>query len=294
MVQTLLSELSDRDAKFDKHKLVADTVSEFYRDSAYEKYAERISKCARNLQFYVNDDGDLKLKEALFCHVRTCPMCQWRRSYVWQAKAHQVFPLIQEQYPRHRWLFLTLTTRNPEITNLRQSIENTQQAFKRLILLKRWPAVGWVRSLEVSRGKDGSAHPHYHILMLVDENYFHTNRNNYIKQSEWVQLWKDCNQLDYFPSVNVQAKDSSYKVVPELFKYITKESDFVADRDWLLEYTKQMHKVRCIGSGGVLKNQLKFLTQEPDDLIGRTDSPLSDNVLTFRFGWTGQFYALSA
>ena len=291
-MQTLLVELSEKDHKFDKHKLIADSVVQLYRDSVFENYATRIFTCAQNLQFYVNQDSDLKLKQALFCHVRTCPMCQWRRSYVWQAKAHQVFPKIQEQYPNYRWLFLTLTSRNPQITDLKQSIQNTQKAFKKLILLKRWPAIGWVRSLEVTRGRDGSAHPHYHILMLVHEGYFHTNRNDYIKQSEWVQLWKDCNGFDYFPTVNVQAKDG-HKVIPEMFKYITKESDFVADRDWLLEYTNQMHGVRCIGSGGVLKDQLKFLSQEPDDLVGRTDTAIPDNVLTFSFRWSGRNYFLT-
>ena len=39
------------------------------------------------------------------------------------------------------------------------------------------------------------------------------------------------------------------------------------DREWLLELTRQMHKLRAIATGGVLKEYLKALEDEPEDLI---------------------------
>ncbi len=62
------------------------------------------------------------------------------------------------------------------------------------------------------------------------------------------------------------------ELIPELLKYCTKESDLTADREWFLELTRQMHKMRAIATGGVLKNYLKELEREPDDLIGEGDS----------------------
>ncbi|MDI4746156.1 protein rep, partial [Salmonella enterica subsp. enterica serovar Kentucky] len=29
------------------------------------------------------------------------------------------------------------------------------------------PVQGWIRTTEVTRGRDGSAHPHFHTLMMV-------------------------------------------------------------------------------------------------------------------------------
>ena len=74
------------------------------------------------------------------------------------------------------------------------------------------------------------------------------------------------------------------QLIPELLKYCTKESDLVCDREWFLELTRQMHKLRCVATGGVLKQYLKELEQEPDDLIGEGDE-LSEDLGQLYFGW---------
>jgi hypothetical protein len=38
-------------------------------------------------------------------------------------------------------------------------------------------------------------------------------------------------------------------------------------REWFLVLTRQLHKTRAIGTGGVLKQYLRELEQEPKDLI---------------------------
>ena len=64
-------------------------------------------------------------------------------------------------------------------------------AWQRMAQTKRFKGVvkGFIRTTEVTRGKDGEmmAHPHFHALLLVDSTYF--NRN-YIKQYEWVTMWQ--------------------------------------------------------------------------------------------------------
>ncbi|MDI5568725.1 protein rep, partial [Salmonella enterica subsp. enterica serovar Kentucky] len=34
------------------------------------------------------------------------------------------------------------------------------------------PVQGWIRTTEVTRGRDGSAHPHFHTLMMVPPSMF--------------------------------------------------------------------------------------------------------------------------
>lgn len=289
-----LTDLSPKDKPWDKHRSNSDRVANHYAGSDFHRYSERMTFCSELLDFKLtpSDDGScaLKLSSARFCRVRHCPVCQWRRSLAWKAKAYKVLPLIVEQYPKHRWLFLTLTIKNCKITELRETIGLMNKAFKRLTDLKAFPAVGWLKSIEVTRGRDSSAHPHFHCLLMVPSGYF--SGRDYLKQAEWVAMWRKCLRLDYDPVLDVQAiKKGSQpmQLIPELLKYCTKESDMTVDREWLLELTKQMHKLRAIATGGVLKVFLKALEEEPEDLIHvdgdeKNDSEDEDPTHLY-FGW---------
>lgn len=286
-----LADLSPRDKPWDKHRGNADKVSTLYAGSEFQSYSDRVTFCSEFLQFGLVPDGDfkamkMKLRAARFCRVRHCPVCQWRRSLMWKAKAYKVLPKIVADYPTHRWLFVTLTQKNVPISELKSTLQHMNRSFQRLSQRKAWPAVGWLRSTEVTRGKDGSAHPHFHCLLMVKPGYF---GKNYMKQAEWVSLWKDCMRLDYNPILDVQAVkrgEHPMQLVPELLKYCTKESDLVADREWFLELTRQLHKMKSTVTGGVLKQYLQELEQEPDDLIGKDDeAELTDDEISLFFGW---------
>ncbi|MBE3060577.1 protein rep, partial [Klebsiella pneumoniae] len=71
-------------------------------------------------------------------------------------------------YPDSRWMFLTLTVRNCVIEELGETLSRMNTAFQRLKDRKELrPVQGWIRTTEVTRGSDGSAHPHFHTLMMV-------------------------------------------------------------------------------------------------------------------------------
>lgn len=289
-----LSDVSPQDKPWDKHRSFADRVEGFYKSSSeFQRYGERIHYCSELLQFglALQDDESLKLKlrAARFCRLRHCPVCQWRRSLRWKARAYKVLPKVVEAYPTSRWLFLTLTQKNVPITELRETLKAMNRGFQRLVQLKAWPAVGWLRSTEVTRGRDGNAHPHFHCLLLVPAGYF--SGKKYIKQADWVAMWRKCLRLDYNPILDVQAvKEGSrpMELVPELLKYCTKESDMVADREWFLELTRQMQKMRAVATGGVLKDYLKELEEDPDDLIGEGDEADLQDEASIYFGWGRQ------
>ena len=287
-----LSDVSPKDKPWDKHRGFADRVQSHYAGSKFERYSERISFCSLILEFGMNmaedDTLKLKLRSAKFCRVRHCPVCQWRRSLMWKAKAYQVLPKITSKYPTHRWLFMTLTQKNVPITELRETLTQMNKGFERMVKRKMFPAVGWLRSMEVTRGRDGNAHPHFHCLLMVPASYF---GQGYIKQHEWAALWRDCMRYDYNPVMDIQAVkkgDSPSSLIPELLKYVTKESDMVADREWFLELTSQLHKMRAIATGGILKEYLRELENEPDDLIGEGDNELGEDYGRLLFGWKRQ------
>jgi plasmid rolling circle replication initiator protein Rep len=205
---------------------------------------------------------------------------------MWKAKAYKILPKIIEQYPKHRWLFLTLTQKNVPITELRATLTDMNRGFQRMSQLKVFPAVGWLRSTEVTRGRDGHAHPHFHCLLMVPPGYF--AGQNYIKQSGWVEMWRKSMRLDYNPVLDVQAVkqgNTPMQLIPELLKYCTKESDMVHEREWFLELTRQMSKMRSISTGGVLKEYLKDLENEPEDLIGESDESEVKDEASLYFAW---------
>ena len=280
-----LSQLSQKDSVWDDHRALADIVQRHYAGTEFHRYAERISFCSDFLYFKLAVSGALSLSSSRFCRVRYCPVCQWRRSCMWKSKAHLALPKVIAKYPSYRWLFLTLTIRNCAITELRETVDHLNKSFARLTKLKNFPAVGWIKSLEVTRGKDGSAHPHFHVLLLVEPSYF--AGNYYISKNRWSELWQKCLRIDYLPITHVRPikEDQNVTVIiPEILKYQTKVSDLAFERNWLVILTHQMHKTRAVAVGGVLREFMHELEEEPDDLIGEGDEDtIPDLLLGFRW-----------
>jgi hypothetical protein len=72
--------------------------------------------------------------------------------------------------------------------------------------------------------------------------------------------------------------------------YQVKESDLVADREWFLELTRQMHQTRGIAVGGVLRRYMQKLEQEPA-LIGKDrETDVDEESLTFKWKRDTQKY----
>lgn len=288
-VEIALSDVSDKDTTWDTQRHKTATVGDIYSYNAeFERYYERMSDCSTWLLFGFNDKG-IKLKNANFCRIRHCPVCQWRKSLFWKHNMFVAYDEIKEKYPTHRWLFLTLTVKNCEIGDLRETLQNMNKAWDRLAKRKRFKSVveGWIRTTEITRPKDGThnthAHPHFHVLLLVKPSYF---SKNYIKQQEWTDLWRDVLRVDYQPVVDVRAiKNKSRKknfdpdlsvknAIAETLKYAVKPDDLVGDGSkdanaWFFELTRQTFRLRFVASGGALKDAFK-----PDDKI--TDNDLID------------------
>jgi len=274
-----LSELSPHDKPWHIHRASAEIVSDLYRQIGYDRYDERMRECSQWLEFALQtaERGEMSLKlfSARFCRVRHCSICQWRRALMWRARFLKVMPAVIRDYPSAGYIFLTLTVNNCPVTELRENIKSMNKAWKRLIGRKNFPAIGFVRSLEVTKEKkrEGYAHPHFHCLLMVPPSY---SGRNYLSQKKWRELWQSCLGVDYDPWVHIKRvkpwKDfdagSVEALVPaicEVLKYTVKEEDLVADPEWLGEITRQLHKLRAVSVGGVLKDYLS--EDEPEDLI---------------------------
>lgn len=299
-----LSALSPKDSRWDDKRYQADKFKALYQGTEYNCYAIRIAQCTCQLvfAFQVDDAGlcKLKLQAAKFCRVRLCPVCQDRRSMMWRGKTFKMLPKVLEDYPKARFIFLTLTVKNCQLDELRATLSLMHNAWTKLVKRKEFLVVqGWIRAVEVTRAADNLAHPHYHCLLMVRPSYF--SGHTYVTQNQWSQAWQSCLEVNYAPIVDVRAVKPSSKGVPEdeqklavmaaiveVIKYTTKPSDIVdrevragetvdTGKDWLIELTRQLHHVRAIATGGVLKKYLKSLEHDPEDLIHLDEQGLSES-----------------
>lgn len=281
-----LATASPRDQKWDTHRSGTQTVERLYGsapDGEFDKLASRMFDCSSLLLFSVAPtDGKHKLYRASFCRSRTCPVCQWRKSLVNTAKLFRKLPDLRASYPTARFLFLTLTVRNCQINELRETLSAMNKGWKRLIERQEWPAIGWLRSTEVTKGKDGTAHPHFHALLMVPASYFKGGK--YVTQKAWAERWQAALRADYEPMVDVRAVKPKiegqdlHAAVLETLKYSIKPSDLSgSDPAWLFELTRQLKGLRFMASGGVLKKIMSDEASE-DEMVKTSEDPAEDPV----------------
>lgn len=305
-----LSHISPGDVRFDEIRVNAARFAELYRGTVYDAYADRIDNCSTLLEFRIalnSETGEqkLKLKSARFCRVPRCPICQWRKSLMWRAKTFKIIPKIFEDYPASRFLFLTLTVSNCPLEELRSTLVAMNKAWKRLTERQQFPAIGWVKTVEVTRAWDDLAHPHFHCILMVNPSYF--TGKYYLSKDDWIELWQKSLRVNYPPSVKIKAVTSlsganqgMRESVIETLKYSVKPSDvldarlptnWMSDQEWLIELTKQLYQTRAIATGGVFKNYFKELetkNEKLDDLIHATenlDSEVMNNSVSLFFDW---------
>lgn len=315
-----LRQVSPKDAKWDARKQQSQAIANLYDLTDCPQYAAQMRFCSSVLAFrqVIAPDGSvqLKLHSTRSCRCRFCPSCQSRRSMVWMARSKKALPQVLEEKPKLKFVFLTLTVRNCPADELRQTIEKMNAAWQRLSQRKTWPAVGFIKSIEVTRSAEGEAHPHIHAILAVEPGYF--KGGSYLSHEKWVKLWQSCLRVDYTPIVNIKVvkppknkpvtdyAEAVISSVAECIKYSVKPSDFnmspppsqLSNSQWLQALTEQLHGTRAISVGGIIRKYMS--EEEPEDLVhtgNAEEEEESDNVPVdeqIPFGWREELkrYAL--
>lgn len=287
-----LRDYSKKDKIWDKHKAKADVVAKLYDrfgDSPRDrKRASKVRDCAGTLRFGRDEFGVFHLLEARYCkNYKLCPVCQWRRSLMLKAKFYTNLPEIIRQNPTVRFISLTLTVKNPLLSDLRATLKLMNKAFNNMMKLERMKnVIGYVRNVEVTKPEDEMyCHPHFHILLAVKSTYF--KADNYITQAEYRSLWRDSLKVDYLPDVHVSiVRGDINKYVNEVLKYAVKENDIDKNSTWFIKYVEQVHRLRFISTSGILKGVVKEAENDTDDeLIKMTDTNGEKAVEILDFKW---------
>ncbi len=289
----------------------------YYADGSplYKRYAERILNCSNDLTFIVDDDirsksyGRTTFKDARWCRVRNCPMCQLARSSKLKAKFLKSFN--ETTCAGLKFLFLTLTVRNCSVKDLRSTVTMMGKAWQRFTQRKDFPGQGFIRSFEVTMQRDrlikdgkskvssgpptcspdGSlmAHPHLHIVLCLKPGYF---ESGFKDKDWWIDEWQSCLKADYKPSVSIKKIDDDDDLIRSLLetlKYSTKPADTdvlnTVAGEWLYDITRELHGVRALSVGG---NIATFCKQEDLNSIDDTcdtDDKVEQSGRRFELKW---------
>ena len=272
------------EVEFQEKKLLQLPILEKYQHFNIKK-ARDLTDCGQRLQFGLYENINTleqkkKLEEMYTCKDRFCPFCNWRRARKLGIQSYEVLKAIESEN-NVRYIFATFTIKNCHINDLSSTIKHMNASFDRMFKTKRIKnsILGFMRALEYPPQKDNNEymHPHFHCLLVVPAKYFDTKHNLYIKQEEWIQLWKKALRVDYDPSVDtriIKSKnggDPIAKAVAETVKYPLKAVDLKGiSVELFQELVMQMKSKRALAFGGIIKDYRKKLIlddAENGDLI---------------------------
>ena len=153
--------------------------------------------------------------------------------------------------------------------------------------------------------KDNTYHPHFHMILAVDNSYF-TQSRIYLSQENWTSLWQSCLKVDYTPIVDVRrikADDNQGfgKAVAETAKYTVKADDFLIRDEKgniqenltdevveTLDYA--LHRKRLTSFGFIFKEihkELNLDDSEDGDLTNTDNEDLREDLtnIILRYQW---------
>lgn len=281
-----LTELSPNDTKFLAKKDQAERLAEILEKGGYS--GEKFRRCGTFLEFKLLPEEGLKLTNANFCKSSLCPICSWRRAARWRQRLKKAIK------DKDKWLFLTLTLKNQPTNQVGKTLDRLNNGWQELNNYLRPFTTSYIKVIEVSKAipteeSTQTCHPHIHALININQNYF---TDFYLNHQQWREIWKKSTKLEYLPIVNIQAINTSPRIISEIAKYCTKPADYLATykrnkrgevmgmnwigeninqqkADFFSELSGQLHHRRLISTGGTIKKLLS--NENDDDLIGGND-----------------------
>ena len=274
--------------KKERTRVLADLMDEWGNTS----YADRALSCGSFLEFNFLEADDMgnnlktairgkkQLSMANFCQLRTCPLCNARRSAKLAVMLSNCIDAINTEHQNARYLFLTLACKNCTADELNDTMTHILKSYHRLMCRRpvKRAVKGAFRTMEITYNESQNTyHPHLHVLLVVEDSYFPKANNLYITQAEWVKMWSECLKVDYLATANIKRADKSKKAIAEVSKYAVKDTDYLklAERnkqkavDVVKTFTYALYKRRLIQASGWFKEH--WDEKQEDDLMHITE-----------------------
>lgn len=302
LTENQMENIINRNEEILNSKKMAKEVVDLFRHFD-EKQSKKIDNCASTLVFQFDmNSGQRKLASANFCHNKFCPECSRRRSRLMYHNLKKVLTIAKKEY-NQEFIHFTLSLKNCKKEDLKKSLDELFHGF--ITMMKRgqfeYSINGWYRNLEITYNeKEDTLHPHLHVILAVDKDYFRKYSKKYLTQEYITEEFKTACQVDYNPIVflkkvyskkkNLTAEEKLHSLVAECSKYVTKMADFLnlENEDLkvgLLEsLSKGLFKRRMCAYGKLLRKifkDLKLESEETSDLINIEEQEiiLGDNCV---------------
>lgn len=265
--QHTLSSDNPEKKSWTEHKHMAQIVASSYARSdnlKVQKWADNMQFCASHIAMGYEKihggafDGKYKrsVASADLCRIRTCPICQWRRSRKLTATVGRALENVMDgRADKSAWM-LTLTLKNCDIAELKETCKDMFKAWSKMTkqTFFKSAVTHWTRSLEITTGErkhiKNDSHPHIHAALVCDTDMLHDKWHNNLW---WAGKWKELLGLDYFPQVHItpiiakKAGQSLEGAIREVFKYSVKPDAGIAISGWLEKVALQIGGLRLVG-----------------------------------------------
>jgi len=252
---------------FNKPKQKTDRVAaKFPHD---HKENKKLYECSQSIFTTIlqhQQNKDIKKNLSFFaCKSKFCSICNQIKSKKWARETFKTITRIQKE-EEQKFLFLTLTIQNVKIEELDATIKKMNKAFNKLwnrYFNKQFN--GFIRVLEITFPNGDMSHPHFHILVSVNKNYFYKSNKDYFTTERISELWGRVLKVDYLPIVDIRTikpkkkngkiiKQAIPAVISEMLKYPMKDTDYnKLDKNTMVLLYSNLFRKRLIATGGNLK-----------------------------------------
>lgn len=287
---------SDVFGKFSRHRQYNSPISrDLMLDTDTRDIGRKIANCALTLKAEVllheGFEPEANLKAARLCNTRLCPFCEWRRTSAWRARLYKGITALYEDHPKFRGVFATFTVKNVPLEDLGDQLSEMNRAWDRMTKRSFWPTEYWFRRTEVTIGANTyggglSAHPHFHVLLMVKPSYF---SHGYVKQTEWQKQWMDSARLDYVPVVDVRSAkkkssdglnsvEDAKSAVVEAAKYAAKATALMELGPAISELHWQLRNRRLYAVSSKLRKYIKSGDISAEEMLDNDAKPLPEGT----------------
>lgn len=264
-------------------------IYNFIEKNLSESGRELFQSCSTFNQFIATQDKqNKKLVKSNTCKNRFCPICSWRKARKDAMKISVMMEAIKVDEKKD-FLFLTLTTPNIKADSVKTEIDRFNKAFNKLFKRRNIERSikGYIRKLEMTYDKErfitkemykrkqayfkkrnlkigdnnpsfDTYNPHFHVLLCVDKSYF-KKKELYIKQEEWLEMWRDVADLPEITQVSIQKVNliRGGNAVAEIAKYSAKDYEMSVSEDVFDVFYSGLKGRQLIVYGGLLKEYAK-------------------------------------
>lgn len=264
-----------------------------YNLNKYYKQSEQLTNCCNRFfaETYEMDLGFFgtavkrKTKPFRTCKSKFCSICTKIRSNKLFHDTHKVITKIQEDKQKFVAYHLTLTVKNPIVSEFNKYYNVMNEALHDMLDSKQKSKVyklnkyilGWQCAREVTQSKDAKMrdelHPHIHLLLLLDADFVDKYRVAKLTKKDILAEWNNALQAQdpnfphvtqaHFDKVKPNKTKNNYDLasaIAEVSKYPMKPSDLLNMYDsTLLDLLILLEGRRMVTFGGIIRKYRKML-----------------------------------